>query len=429
MLEYPGRPEGVDPHPDALVKMYDIQVITPIFGGGVKAGENDPLTLIRPSSIRGHLRFWWRTIRGTKFETAERLRLREGEIWGTTESPSNVIVEVSIRSIGSTYPCAYTPEGKSFPRFEKNHPSYALFPFQGNKKDGTPIAKCTSNISFILKLTCPRDIASDMEAAIWAWTNFGGIGARTRRGCGALYCKELSPSDKNSIRFWYESRLKSFGAVMSNECEWPILPEGFLVRDNRIADVLQNWSEVIGLMQTFRQGQNVGRNPGTGQNRPGRSRWPEPETIREASSSRSTRHPRIAAIPDDAFPRAEFGLPLVFHFKDVGDPKDTELYPVISGREKTRMSSPLIIRPMICADGSVLQIILRLKTDSPEEVILRKAPKNPLFKKISDPGLATYPKSPMGSSGPGKPVRSPSGSAIEAFISFAKEKGNDFVEV
>lgn len=45
-------------HPGTIPKKYAIEVITPLFGGGVEAGKNDPITLIRPSSIRGHLRFW-----------------------------------------------------------------------------------------------------------------------------------------------------------------------------------------------------------------------------------------------------------------------------------------------------------------------------------------------------------------------------------
>jgi CRISPR-associated protein Cmr1 len=135
----------------------------------------------------------------------------------------------------------------------------------------------------------------------------------------------------------------------------------------------------------------------------------------------------MPAIPNDAFPRAELGLPIVFHFKDNGDPKDTELYPVIDGQKKTRMSSPLILRPMICKNGEVLQLILKLVATVPNEVVLEKAPGSPTFKKISDPALAKYPNSPMGGPKVGAPARSSSGSAIEGFLAFAEENG--FMEV
>lgn len=345
----------------------------------------------------------------------------EGAIWGTTDSPSKVIVEVKIISEGISYPCAYIPEGKNFPRFKDGHPGYALFPFQGNKKDGTPIAKCTFKVSFELKLIYPPSLSDEVNAAVWAWTNFGGIGARTRRGCGALYCQELSPPDISSIGSWYKRWLERFHIVLPNSRNWPILPDSMLVRNS--SNVMQAWMDVVVLMQTFRQGQKVGRNPGAGPNRPGRSRWPEPETIRAATSRRETRHSRMIGIPNDAFPRAEFGLPIVFHFKDYYDPEDTELYPIVNGEEKTRMASQLILRPMACRNDAVLQLILRLRVPPLDEVVLKKTSTNPKFKKISDPTLSTYPNSPLGSPGTGKPARAPSGSAVDGFLAFAKENG------
>ena len=137
----------------------------------------------------------------------------------------------------------------------------------------------------------------------------------------------------------------------------------------------------------------------------------------------------MPAIPNDAFPRAELGLPIVFHFKDQreGDPGDTELYPIVNDQEKTRMSSPLILRSLVCKDGEVLQMIMRLNAPGPEKVVLKKTTGNPVFTKIQDPSLASYPNSPMGAPKAGAPVRSPSGSAIEGFLAFAKENG--FIEV
>jgi CRISPR-associated protein Cmr1 len=423
-LKCPDRPRKEELRSDSIIKKYEIQVITPIFGGGVVAGVNDPITPIRPSSIRGHLRFWWRATRGASFGTAELLK-QEGEIWGTMEEPSKVALRVELKSSGKEYPCAHLPEDKNFPRFERNHPPYALFPFQGSKRERIPPAKCRSDVCFELKLNFPQSISEDIEAAVWAWSNFGGIGARTRRGCGALYCRELSPTSASGIGTWYRSSLKGFRIIVLKSRDWPILPDSLLVR--RSSDAMQAWSEVVGLMQTFRQGQNVGRNPGKSSNRPGRSRWPEPETIRRATSRRDSKNSRMMLIPDDAFPKAEFGLPIVFHFKDYGDPEDTELYPVVNGEERTRMASPLILRPIFCQNGEVLQMVIRLNAFAPDEVVLEKAPGSPTFIKIRDPMLSRYPNSPLSEPKEGAPVRSSSGSAIEGFVAFAVENG--FVEV
>ena len=106
ILKFPDKLPEVDSHPDMISKTYTIQTITPIFGGGVKAGENDSVTPIRPSSVRGHLRFWWRSTKGAKCKNVAELRQREGEIWGTTDNPSKVITEVTVISKGKSYACA-----------------------------------------------------------------------------------------------------------------------------------------------------------------------------------------------------------------------------------------------------------------------------------------------------------------------------------
>ncbi len=426
----PDFPEGDlainNHHPDMETRTYEIQVITPLFGGGVEAGKIDPELPIRPSSIRGHLRFWWRATRGAKFADGAELRQRESEIWGSTENPSPVCLEITDVSQGKPYPCAYYPEGRNFPRFEVNHPPYALFPFQGSKNDGTPVALCLPDVKFRLKFVFPKELSPDVESALWAWINFGGIGARTRRGCGALFCQDFSPSDYQSISDWYNSFSMKFEVDHPGENKWPTLPKKILVRQES-SNEIQCWAVTIELMRVFRQG-DVGRNPG--KPRPGRSRWPEPETIREATRCRNPKHTRMA-IPNDAFPRAEFGLPIIFQFtpRGSGDPAETELYPVVNNAQKTRMSSPLILRPMRCANGDVVSIILHLQTPRLDEVILKNAPHNPRYTKIRGKDLASYHNSPMGLPKGGNVERSADGSALDAFIAFAQEKGNDFVEV
>jgi CRISPR-associated protein Cmr1 len=180
------------------------------------------------------------------------------------------------------------------------------------------------------------------------------------------------------------------------------------------------WDHVIKLFRDFRQGVGLGRNPGERLNRPGRSRWPEPETIRRVTRQRLARHSRLTHIPDDAFPRAELGLPIVFHFQEQGDPPDTVLYPN-GGRE--RMASPLILKPLALANGTCVPLIVRLKTPVLTGVDLRQGERSlplPQPTILRDPKLATYRDSPMQN-------RSPSGSALQAFLAYAKSQ--EFTEV
>jgi len=443
-------------NPEYNTETYTIQVITPIFGGGVMPGENDLGMVIRPSSIRGHLRFWWRATKGAKFDTAELLSVREDEIWGASDSPSPATIQISQPNNGELrqrkasdnygFQNKYGPE------------SYVLFPARESKS-----SICKEGFSFQLKINWLKherlqhlrdlenavlrkekkppkaekieDIGPDIEAAIWAWTNFGGIGSRTRRGCGALFCRDTAPQDRGSIGKWYEDHLKGFGKWKQRA--WPTLPSKILIGSTE-GKPLDEWPKAIEIMRTFRQGVGVGRNPGSSSTSkmPGRSRWPEPETIRKLSGDRLRKHGRFNRPedyhPEDAFPRAELGLPIVFHFKDGRkeedrkiadrDPPESELCPTGS----MRMGSPIILRPIAFGDGrNGVPLILRLNTEQLNQVELkvkRVVIGSAGLKGIRDPKLSTYRSSPMTG-------RSTSGSALEAFIAFAMEKKQGFVEV
>jgi len=426
--ECPKIPEKVDHHPGSETRIYEIYVITPLFGGGTDAGGNDPVTLIRPSSIRGHLRFWWRATRGTNCANVADLRRREGEIWGTMENPSQVGLQVEIKSQGKTYPCAHFPEERNSSQFEKNHPPYALFPFQGNKRDGISPSKCTSNVSFELRLTCPASISLDVAAAVWAWTNFGGIGARIRRGCGALSCKELSPPEPDAakIKSWYESCLKDFGIAPSTK-KWPTLLDSLLVQSS--SNTMQAWADVVGLMQIFRQGEKVGRDPGKAPNHPGLSRWPEPESVRnivQVQKGLKTRpkywHSPDSRMPDIAFPRAEYGMPIIIEIRGEG------LKPTLQPTEDhDRMASPLILRPIRFSNGNFASMIMRLNTSPLQSAYLKPGNSDlvtgyPIsVSEISDPKRSAFPDSPRHKFCTG------GCSALDAFMSFAQTRG--FVKV
>jgi CRISPR-associated protein Cmr1 len=212
---------------------------------------------------------------------------------------------------------------------------------------------------------------------------------------------------------------------------WPQLGRFWI--GPRTSHPLEAWTEVIYLIREFRQGSGIGRNPGTERNRPGRSRWPEADSIRNTTGAHLRRHAPEPHIPRDAFPRAEFGLPIVFHFKDgprgfngpprersAFDPLDTELYPMLGSEQKGRMASPLILKPLALSSDEALPMILKLNAPQPTGLALvGKAYATCSYSddSIHNPKFAEYRYSPMGGG------RSPAGSALEAFLAFAEEKG------
>ena len=161
--------------PGFVKRTYSIKVVTPLLGGGVTARKNDPETLIRVPSIRGHLRQWWRaTIPGAANVTAEGLRDAESALWGSTSIASPVEISVAVKKPGhapAQNELNLQEHDRLFPVFHADVPNIRL------------------GVEFELTLRFPETATAAMENTLWAWTTFGGIGAKTRRGCGALYSK------------------------------------------------------------------------------------------------------------------------------------------------------------------------------------------------------------------------------------------------
>lgn len=471
----PTRPDDANPWGVYDTITAQIKVITPMFGGGVQVGEPDKATPISAKAIRGHLRFWWRATRGMLCQDVASLRKREAEIWGNTDNPSPVAVEVTrVMTQGYRHP----------PNFGLFGPeAYALFSAKQNES-----VLWKEGIDFTLRLVFPKfdklkalriaanreryprdkskwvpdieDIGADVQAALWAWVNFGGIGARTRRGCGALFCEsandnsrqtlKLTPSEAEHLGDWLKQMWSEYALRTPVQCNWPILQD-FLYVGPKEEDAISAWSAAIKPMRDFRQGA-TGRNGGRG-----RSFWPEAESVRAETQQNDRRHGPDPNIPDcliASCPRADFGLPIVIHFKNAErvppggipnfatavnrhDPYDTELLPVVGQKIGSRMASSLVLRPlglgpvtgfvpMVCKlatppleNAALVNQKLRAANGGPTE--LKRFDRNTHIVHADFATHSTYTRSPLCG-------RSASGSAVEAFLAFIQERTNGFVE-
>ncbi|WP_304022571.1 type III-B CRISPR module RAMP protein Cmr1, partial [Methanospirillum hungatei] len=113
--------------------------------------EPDDAVVVRGTSVRGHLRFWWRATHGSFIDSPEALFEKEGEIWGTTKKSSEVIITLEIESC-KREKCE-TSDGKFF----GGYPPYALFPFKSNRK-GSAIRDIVIELSFQLHIRCPKKL-------------------------------------------------------------------------------------------------------------------------------------------------------------------------------------------------------------------------------------------------------------------------------
>ncbi len=332
--------------PQATATTYDCTLVTPLYGGGVQAGKVDTALPIRPSALRGQLRFWWRVACGP-FESPRAMFADEIAIWGGigAKKPTASRVRVRVADVSNiTLEPAFTYKRDSRPDKHGQFRTipdnagwanaYALFSAQGKltadkrsvdvapnqlaieKDEGKGVLK----FSLLLQLDhCLTDEQRQgVQKALRWWASFGGLGARTRRGLGAVQVMGLERVTPEEV----EDR------------------GGWLVLRRAETSANAAWRTAVNRLKIFRQGVNEGRNAGQSANRPGRSRWPEADAIRRLSAINAPLHAPTHPA-GNVFPRAAFGLPIVFHFQSNSDPTDHTLEPAGA---VDRMASPLILR-------------------------------------------------------------------------------------
>ncbi len=330
-------------HPDPnITKEYEL--ISPLWGGGERPNRRDSVTGIRPSSIKGQLRFWWRAVRGWQAGgSLKRLLELEEKIWGgVTKVKQSSRVRIEVELIEPNEP------EKIEHLSAREVPRYVAFPlFQGEGEDrGEDREKALSKKGIRFRLKAWLDpledeglsldiLQKEVKAALWAWETFGGIGARTRRGFGAV---ALSGAGEPASAQEIKNKLRDFGALDSKD--WPEdVPH--LTASSPIAVLDKPWQEVVELYQRFRQYRPEAKRLRNGKAIPGPNKWPEPALIRWAYEPHRRSEPPVQVAP-----RAQFGLPVPFFFlqekKKLGKGGKLRL----TGKEEDRLASPLIIRPL-----------------------------------------------------------------------------------
>jgi CRISPR-associated protein Cmr1 len=335
-----------------------LRFITPMFGGGVKLNtqsphhkEHDRITPVRGASLRGQLRTWWRRTCDPTLAPAV-LKAREAVLWGwasTQDAPAKGLVSLATGGNLQPAPVAvYRADNPRRPIDDYGAPlAYGAFPLQpahdAQDQNSGSLTRWQGDFSVQIEML---DLSSsevyraraeqawgrrgpELDEVLWAeveqawlaFTTFGGLGGRTRRGFGAVM--QITPKAPTLTEAL--DRLGWAGRAAHFE-----VPQG----------AEKAHKDALAKLQRFRQGKGLGRNDGNQPNRPGRSRWPEPDELRRITNTHAPQH--SPEHPVRKFPRAAFGMPIIVHFIGHREPSNQTLQP--SGAE--RLASPLILRPV-----------------------------------------------------------------------------------
>ncbi|GIW08692.1 MAG: type III-B CRISPR module RAMP protein Cmr1 [Dehalococcoidia bacterium] len=385
---YPSAPSFTDlPEPreraaraGPLLKRFEVsvEVVTPILGGSVRPRTVDEIDVIRPATVRGHLRFWWRALYGQNYPTADALFAAESALWGRAAAEDGGRSAVEIR----------TAVEQQRQKDESNVQlsdtgAYALWPAretgeQGRVKD--PAApRWREGIRFLLAIAAPADRESEVRNTVRAWLLFGGYGSRTRRGVGSLAAvshKEQwlpAAASREAIQQLFGRDLFATPPVVR---ETPLLAGASLLAATPQDKAVTAWTTALGWLRDFRQGTTGSRGDRArepdpqGGKRASISNWPEADKVRHLTNKTRGHKPNHNAEP--AWPRAGFGLPIIGRFhkdgrngKRLDEPDGFELLWSSGNIEHDRLASPLIVKPLALANGRFVPIALWLNRAMP----------------------------------------------------------------
>lgn len=355
-------PDTISPQKKNKWKTYQIALITPMFGGGVKAREPDVDMPVRASAIRGQLRYWWRFLAKNREDSplsGKEMFEEEREIWGGMAENNEDFsskVRLKIENIKEVDPRLY----------KETEVGYALFPARQQTDENCAKKLIREGMTFDLKICASDDImGTDVGPALSWWATFGGIGARTRRGVGAI---QVQDGDDGIITVTDQE-------VKSHNCKWKTLPphDNAKIAWQYCIDILQGFRQMIPIRENGKIVDWVGAGRRTKQitrdnnatTFPSGSHWPEADAIRKTTGKSAAQH----KPPTDAhvlFPRALFGLPIIFSFlspSDRGIPPTTDLLPYIENTNCDRLASPLILKPVATELGKFRPTALLMPYD------------------------------------------------------------------
>jgi len=171
------------------------------------SGADGQTPELRPPSIKGALRFWWRAMNGHL--SLEELKKKEDEIFGGTEGRSKVVIQkITCQDIISSY----DEFNHTFPTYEGNERKEKGKAFQTNamyylgygvanwvkedKRTRFVRPYIPAGFEFVITFRVKEDFVDDLLLSFKALEQFGSLGSKARNAFGCFYIKRCELKDK-----------------------------------------------------------------------------------------------------------------------------------------------------------------------------------------------------------------------------------------
>jgi len=162
--------------------IFECKTITPMFMYGADGKTPE----LRPASIKGVMRFWWRAICGNN--NIEKLKDYESDILGSTDKRSKINIRVKYQPIEN-----HADKNKiNIVKIEDiPNMAYLFYPFYLDNAEKEK--KCFINLEFKVILSSYDEKAlKEASYSFILLSLFGGLGSRSRRGGGNFKINNIS---------------------------------------------------------------------------------------------------------------------------------------------------------------------------------------------------------------------------------------------
>lgn len=174
---------------------FEIETITPMF----LAGADGKTAELRPASLKGLLRYWWRALQSES--NLDELRKKEARIFGSSEEGiggSSFSIRVAYnnelkRSTADfpkhTITVTSKSRGKSFPINILEYLAYGPCTYDKAKKRNVIVREYIQHgMKFTILINFfKEDYISEILQAIYVFELFGGLGSKSRNGFGSFF--------------------------------------------------------------------------------------------------------------------------------------------------------------------------------------------------------------------------------------------------
>ena len=195
------------------------KIVTPLF----MSGADQDLAELRPPSIKGIIRFWWRALAYSRFNgDLHLLAEREAELFGSTDRVASIMIRVS------THPKSTVTQKNTVHHDFRSvagarYLGYGLMDaFDGvNTQAGKLQRPCINqNQQFTVTFMSKNDMPEEFINAVKLTGLLGGLGSRSRKGYGSLTLLKLSneldwvtPNSKKTYKFALDNLLNGISTI------------------------------------------------------------------------------------------------------------------------------------------------------------------------------------------------------------------------